>query len=157
MFEKLDQLKIAFGMILATFIMLFVATFYTFKVALKDGPIQLVEKDYYQIGLNYEKTLAEKKSLEKEGYHFEILNSSWSVGKNEIQISYKKGEEFIPNESLILVVEKGATDKYNQVTNLEKGNNLYYTKLDIPKNGKWLMTVKSLDKNFSQTFTIEIP
>lgn len=157
MFQKIDQLKIAFGMIIATFLLLFVATYYTFKVALKDGPIQLVDKDYYQIGLNYEKAIADKKNLEKQGYHFEILNSNLSVGKNEVEIAYKKGEEFLPNENLIIILEKGATDRYNQVVELEKRSNFYYATLDIPQSGKWLMTVKNLSNNFNQTFTIQIP
>lgn len=157
MFEKVDQLKIAFGMIITTFLLLFVATYYTFKVALKDGPIQLVDKDYYQVGLNYEKTLAEKKRLESEGYHFELLNPNLNVGKNDLQIAFKKGEEFLPNQNLILVLEKKATDKYNQVIDLEKGTNSYYTTLDIPQNGKWILTLKNLSNNFTQTFTIQIP
>ncbi len=153
----MDELKVAFGMILLTFILLFVATFYTFKVALKDGPIQLVDKDYYQIGLNYEKTLEDRKKLEKQGYRFEILNQNLNLGKNELQVIYKKGDEFLPNQNLILVLEKGATDKYNQILDLEKGNNSYYTTLNISQSGKWILTLKSLNNNFAQSFTVQIP
>lgn len=157
MFGRVDSLKIAFGMILVTFLLLFVATYYTFRVALKDGPVQLVDKDYYQIGLNYEKTLAEKKNLKTQGYHFQILNSKFSLGKNDLQIAYKKGEEFLSNEKLVLVVEKKATDKYNRILHLENSGNIYTSQLDIPQSGKWLLTVKNLNNNFSETFNIEIP
>jgi hypothetical protein len=48
------NLKIAFSLIIITFLFLFFATFVTVRVAMS-SPTHLIDKNYYEIGLEYEK------------------------------------------------------------------------------------------------------
>jgi nitrogen fixation protein FixH len=155
-------------MILAIFGLLFVATYHTFKVALS-APNELVDKDYYQVGLNYEKKIANIKKLKAEGYQFTVFTDldNLKKGINSIQIRFAKEgqiisegsiklkEEKLSGKKIQVLLERGATDKYNKAFILtEDSPGIYSGNLDIPDSGKWILTIASEEDSFMERKTI---
>ena len=152
------SMQIAFLIIGLVFLALFSATYYTFKIALKDGPIEVVDKNYYQIGLNYEQAIKDKKLLKQEGYSFELVSRELHRGENLFRVNFKKGNKLLNQNSAYLILERGATDKFNRKINLQSDTQGYFTKLEIPSEGKWIVTVVANEqsKEFSETFVFQV-
>lgn len=159
MFKNMhSSMRNAFLAIGLIFVGLFAATYYTFKVALRDGPIEVVDKNYYQVGLNYEKTIEDKRVLKAQGYHFEILSSDLKIGENVFLVQFKKGTEFLSGREGFLLLERGATDKYNRKIPLKSDENGYTAKLNIPSGGKWVVTLvlNESGKDFTESFVFQV-
>lgn len=85
------SMKLAFTWIWIAFIALISATAVTIRYANENytGPI---EREYYEIGLNYEKSILEQRKMLEEGYSFEsvLLSQNLKLGKNPIVIRFLK-------------------------------------------------------------------
>ncbi len=169
MFSNLHpSLRRAFYVILGAFGLLFIATYHTFKVALS-APNELVDKDYYQVGLNYEKKIANIKKMKAEGYQFTIFTdiNNFQKGTNPFHVRFAKEGQIISNNSIQLteeklsgkkiqvLLERGATDRYNKSFLLtEDSPGMYSGNLDIPETGKWILTIASEEDSFQERKTI---
>ncbi|MBP9889903.1 MAG: FixH family protein, partial [Leptospiraceae bacterium] len=69
--NKVNQptLRFAFTMMGLAFAALIGATWYTVKIAMA-GHEPVMDRNYYEKGLNYEKEIAESLQMKSEGYHF---------------------------------------------------------------------------------------
>ncbi|NCN09351.1 MAG: nitrogen fixation protein FixH [Leptospira sp.] len=160
-FKDLDKsVKAAFYAMGVIFIGLIIATAITIYIANKDHE-DVIDRNYYEKGLNYEKTLEDNRIMEKEGYSISgnlfTERLPFIRGKNIVELSFLKKDEPIDDGSLLLIRERGATKKFTesyQFTNL--GNGKYKAEIDIPEIGQWVITVYG--KHASRTFrkTIQI-
>ncbi|TGJ98459.1 nitrogen fixation protein FixH [Leptospira langatensis] len=144
------SLKRAFLLIKLTFLGLFVATFFTVKIALA-GHTQPVDSDYYEKGLRYDQTVASQKEMIASGYHFEspLLSElhPLKVGKQNILVSLKKGNEPITGADMEFRLERNATDSFNKTVVLKEiqpGN--YSGELEIPFAESWRVEIKAKTK-----------
>ncbi|MCB1179656.1 MAG: FixH family protein [Leptospiraceae bacterium] len=149
MFSNLHpSLRYSFYMIIGVFLLLFVGTYYTFKVALSQ-PNELVDKNYYQVGVNYERTIANQKELVKAGYGFEIQTdlSTLKKGDNQIQVSFQKKEEKLVGKKVKIILERGATNKFNETFELnESESGLYSGNINFKDSGKWILTISAKEE-----------
>lgn len=162
------SVKMAFFLIGVMFLCLFIATAITIQHA-SSQPISVVESDYYEKGLNYEKSIQDLKDLKAEGYSFsgEMFSDDFTfkTGDNEIVMSFTKNGQEIPSAEVTLLLERSTTDKYNVPLKLincsdasMKSETFRWAKvcvqdgkvsagkfvgnLRIPGKGLWLITVK---------------
>ena len=139
------SVKIAFFWIITLFIGLFIATYVTIQYANRD-PIQVIESNYYEKGLNYEKVISEQKKMIAEGYSFrgDIFNENYILhkGQNKVSISFEKKGKQVPDSKITLRVERGATDRYNSVYRMKAAPGGEYTaEINIVYEGPWFVTV----------------
>ncbi|TGJ99451.1 nitrogen fixation protein FixH [Leptospira semungkisensis] len=154
------SLKRAFLLIKLTFLSLFVATFFTVKIALA-GHTPPVDSDYYEKGLRYDQTVASQKELLASGYHFEsnLLSdpNSLKVGKQNILIFLKKGEEPIRGADLEFRLERSATDSFNKILHLkEVSAGKYSGELDIPFAESWRIQISAKTESGTLQKTTQI-
>ena len=159
------SVKIAFFLIGVMFLCLFIATAVTIQHT-SSQPISVVESDYYEKGLNYEKTIRDLKELKAEGYNFsgEVFsdNFTFKTGDNEIVVFFTKNGQEIPSAEVTLLLERSTTDKYNVplklvncsdasikseinqvcIKNGKVSPGKFVGNLRIPGKGLWLITVK---------------
>lgn len=163
MFKHMDKsLRYTFYGIITTFLLLFWATYHTLKIAFTDHE-GVMNKDYYEIGLNYEKFIEEQKKLMEEGYHFEGNlfgeHPTLKSGDNKFSIGFFRGDVPIEDAKISLKLEKRATDKYTKVLVLpatSKGIYEGFTNLNM--EGKWFLTVTGDDhgKILKKYFPIDV-
>ncbi len=156
------SLKYTFYGIIAIFMSLFVATYHTLKVAFTNNE-GVMNKNYYEVGLKYERVIEEQKKLQEEGYHFEgsLLMDSPTLKKgiNEIQISFLKGKEFLSDSSVEVKIEKRATEKFTRSTSLQSSaSGIFQGTLSIETEGKWFLTITGNDhgKILKKYFPIDV-
>lgn len=140
------NMKLAFTWIWIAFIALISATAVTIRYANENytGPI---EREYYEIGLNYEKSILEQRKMLKEGYSFEsvLFSQNLKLGKNPIVIRFLKSGIPVSGAKIRVEIERSATDLWNRSFLLEedpktKGN--YLGVLEFPEIGAWVLSVK---------------
>ncbi|PJZ70457.1 hypothetical protein CH373_05130 [Leptospira perolatii] len=160
-----SSLKKAFILITLAFLGLFLATFFTVRIALSGhtGPI---DKDYYEKGLNYENVIAEQKEMILKGYSFKIDSSLLSSGvlelkkgKQNFAISLEKLGQPVSEANITLKIERSATDKFNQSVQLsEKKKGIYQGELNIPMTGVWQasLTAKTPEGMYAKGYTIQV-
>lgn len=163
MFSSMDKsLRYTFYGIIATFMLLFLATYHTLKIAFS-GHEGVMNKDYYEVGLNYEKFIDEQKKLIEEGYHFEGLlfgdHPTLKPGENPVSLRFFKGETPISNAKITLRLEKRATDKFTRISEIPQGDEgKYEGTIEIAAEGKWFLTITGDDngKVLKKYFSIDV-
>lgn len=162
--NKVNQptLRFAFTMMGLAFSALIFATWYTVKIAMA-GHEPVMDRNYYEKGLNYEKEIAESVQMKSEGYHFEsnIITGTAELKKdsNEIQIGIFKNQTPVNGAKLFLTKERTATNKFTEKKQLsfDKDGN-YTTSLSFPHEGEWQITLQANveGRNFEKTFMVSV-
>jgi len=135
------SVKIAFFWIWVAFAMLMLATWFTFKVALRD-PVQVIDKHYYEKGLEFEENIQLQKQLIKDGYRMDGFPEKLTTGDNAVILQLRKNEKNVTDAKVTLLLERLATDRFNVRLGLIADASGNYTgNLSVADNGKWLLTV----------------
>lgn len=144
-----SSLKIAFYLIGFAFVGLLVATYITVKISMQ-GHEGIVDPNYYEKGLKYEKHLEANKKMIEAGYRFEsslLTAPSILLGKNNIAVGLFKNENKVSDAKVYLTIERSATNKFNQKIELSFKDDKYLGELEVPKNGIWVITLIALVPN----------
>ena len=141
------SLKRAFWVIKIAFLALFVATFYTVKLALS-GHTPAIDSNYYEKGLKYEQSILSQRKMIEAGYGFQadwIQNPKLlKSGKQELQLEFKHGKEKIKGAKIKVQLEKTATEKFNETITLKEITpGKYQGTLSIPFPGEWRVSVSA--------------
>mgnify|MGYP005614999805 CR=1 FL=1 len=155
-----NSVRFALIMMGLAFAALMGATWYTVKIAMI-GHEPVMDKHYYEKGLNYEKEIAEGIQMRSEGYHFDssILNANSNLvkGTNPVEIRILKKDFPVNNAKLFLVRERSATNKFTEKTEviLEK-DGIYRANIDFPFDGSWQITLNANveGRSFDKTFMV---
>ncbi len=134
--------------ILGIIISVVVAGAWTVKIAL-DNPVQ--EDTYFMDKYQYVDTnineLLEKKAKFDAKYRVELINQSFVVGKNNIQLKIEdKSAMSLPkNAKIEILITRPETNKYNQklTPSSSKENMFVFNDVKIPKIGRWQVLVKT--------------
>ncbi|MCG9875505.1 MAG: FixH family protein [Leptospiraceae bacterium] len=154
-FKDLDKsVKAAFYAMGVIFIGLIAATAITIYIANK-GHEDVIDRNYYEKGLNYEKTLEDNRIMSEEGYSItgNLFTERLPLvsGKNQIELTFQKKDRPIEDGQILLIRERGATNKFTesyQFTHLGQGK--YRADVEIPDLGQWVITIYG--KHGSRTF-----
>lgn len=157
-----NSIRFAFTIMSLAFAALIGATWYTVKIALA-GHEPVMDKNYYEKGMNYEKEIAQTVQMRSEGYHFKssiMAEDAYAkIGSNEISIGIFKNETPINNAKLVLTRERTATSKFTQKKefNFDK-DGIYKANIDFPQDGPWQVTLNAnVDgRSFEKTFTLVV-
>lgn len=141
------SLKRAFWVIKFAFLALFVATFFTVKLALA-GHTPAIDSNYYEKGLKYEQSILSQRKMIEKGYGFQadwIQNPKLlRSGKQELQLEFKHGQEKIKGAQLKVLLDKTATEKFNETISLKEITpGKYQGILSIPFPGEWRVSVSA--------------
>ncbi|WP_367898898.1 FixH family protein [Leptospira sp. WS58.C1] len=141
------SLKRAFWAIKIAFLALFVATFYTVKLALA-GHTPTIDSNYYEKGLKYEQSILSQRKMVENGYGFHgewIQNPNlFRSGKQEIQLEFKQGVHKIKGAQIQVQLDKTATEKFNEnITLKETSPGKYQGALTIPFPGEWRISISA--------------
>lgn len=131
-------------MLIFFFSMLIFATYQTLKIANKDYE-GVMDKNYYEKGLNFEKELNLKNTLLKEGYELKFQNSKLNI--EDLKIEFTKNGKFIPNQKIKLLIERPNTSKENMEFVLDESKEYYTKKIETLKKGKWIFNFSVELKN----------
>ena len=155
------SLKYTFYGIIVIFLFLFFATYHTLKIAFTNNE-GVMNKDYYEVGLNYEKFIDAQKKLIEEGYHFESQiiseNPKLKKGENNIEIKFLRESQNISGAEVELKIEKRATDKFTKIIKLQDNNGIYSGKIFPETGGKWFLTITGNDhgKILKKYFPVDV-
>jgi nitrogen fixation protein FixH len=161
-FRELDKsVQRAFYAIGVTFFSLFVATGITIYLA-NQGHEPVLDPNYYEKGLNYEKTLEDNLKMKEEGFSIDsdIFEKvyPWTRGKNQIQVRFSQNGKPVSGARLILKIERGATFQFNQEIQLSwnQDSEAYEGDLSIEDFGLWVATIQAYhnERNFKRTTKI---
>ncbi|MEI1278467.1 FixH family protein [Leptospira venezuelensis] len=141
------SLKRAFWAIKIAFLAMFVATFFTVKLALA-GHTPTIDSNYYEKGLKYEQSILSQRKMIENGYGFQadwIQNpGSLQSGKQELQLEFKHGQQKIQGAQIQVQLDKTATEKFNEsVTFKETSPGNYKGILSIPFPGEWRISISA--------------
>lgn len=134
-------------MIKLAFLALFVATFFTVKLALA-GHTPTIDSNYYEKGLKYEQSILSQRKMIESGYRFQadwIQNPNMiQSGKQEIQLELKHEGQKIKGAQIQVQLDKTATEKFNETINLkETSAGKYQGTLSIPFPGEWRISISA--------------
>lgn len=160
--SEANSIRFAFIMMGLAFAALMGATWYTVKIAMI-GHEPVMDKHYYEKGLNYEKEIAESVQMKSEGYHFDssilTANANLVKGTNEIEIRILKKDVPVNNAKLVLVRERSATNKFTEQKELAfDKDGIYKANIDFPFDGSWQITLNANveGRNFDKTFMVVV-
>lgn len=160
MFSNLDpSLRRAFYVVIFVFISMFVATYHTVKVTLQNFE-PVIDKNYYETGLNYEKALESQRELASQGYAIE--SSIWKsgniiVGSNAVEFQVLQNGNLAEADNVVLVWERNATTRARGSLKLEKSEKgRFLGNWNLTSPGEWVVTLSATiqGKNFERTGTI---
>ena len=163
-FKDLDpSVQRVFYAIGITFALLLGATYWTVKLAFA-GHEAVMDPNYHEIGLNYEKTLASTKQMLAEGYELQSTlftdRLPLTSGNNRIEIRFVKGTEPVSGAELKLRRERGATTKFTQDFDLKETSPGVYTtdSFTVPDLGHWVVTAfaKENDRTLRKVTNIAV-
>lgn len=144
------------------FTALIAATWYTVKIAMA-GHEPVMDKNYYEKGMNYEKEIAQTVQMRSEGYHFRTTllekDSEVTLGNNQLSIGIFKNEEPVKGAKLVLTRERSATNKFTEKKEfIYDKDGMYKANVDFPLDGPWQVTLNaSVDgRSFEKTFMIVV-
>jgi nitrogen fixation protein FixH len=155
------SLRYLFYGIIFSFLCLFAATYHTVKIALA-GHEPVINPNYYEVGLNYEKHLNEQKKMAEDGYLFTspLLEKNYLVtGPNQIQVKFLKKDEVLTNSEVKVKIERKATMKFNKTIDLKvQGDGTYLGEIDVEGKGQWVMTFSGTHegKTYLYSFPVDI-
>lgn len=105
------SMKTMFTLIIAFFVLLFIGAFFLFKIALSvETPV--VQKDYFERGLNYNDTLAKVQNAEEAGWKMQVGGMKGGMAPLSGTIAVRitsPGEESIETSIVSLKIELPAT------------------------------------------------
>ncbi|TGM86679.1 FixH family protein [Leptospira licerasiae] len=141
------SLKRAFWVIKIAFLALFVATFFTVKLALA-GHTPTIDSNYYEKGLKYEQSILSQRKMIEAGYGFQsdwIKNpNSLRSGKQDLLLEFKHGEQKIKGAQIQVQLDKTATEKFNESIVLQETSpGKYQGTLSIPFPGEWRISISA--------------
>ncbi|MCB1193064.1 MAG: FixH family protein [Leptospiraceae bacterium] len=156
------SMKRAFFIMGIAFFFLIVATVYTVYLATKEYE-PVVDPNYYEKGLNYDKEIGRKLEMKNEGYRFEtnLLTEKYPLktGSNTVSVLLFKNSEKVQDAKTFMQWERSATNKFTKRVPLHfsKENSQYTGTVDIPYYGQWIITLiaeingKVFEKRFLTT------
>lgn len=125
--------------VLFSFVCLILATVYTVRLTFKHYE-PVMDKNYYEVGLNYEKAIESQRLLTKEGY---FLTSSWdsspilAKGDSTISVIITKQGKSQEADSVSLFLERNATTKNAIKYELKKQGESYIANVPMKESGTW--------------------
>ncbi|PJZ79060.1 FixH family protein [Leptospira neocaledonica] len=156
------SLKRAFWVIKIAFLAIFVATFYTVKLALA-GHTPAIDSNYYEKGLKYEQSILSQRKMIEAGYGFQadwIQNpNSMRSGKQELQLEFKHYGQKIKGAQIQVQLDKTATEKFNETITLKEGTSgKYQGTLFVPFPGEWRISIsaKIPEGTLEKTVTVKV-
>ncbi|MCW7500445.1 FixH family protein [Leptospira soteropolitanensis] len=163
MFKELHpSLRNAMYVVLISFTALVAATFYTIRLTYKNFE-PVMDKNYYEIGLNYEKAIENQKELLKEGY---LIKTNWDnqillpMGESEISVQLEKNgtQTNSSAKTMTVFLERNATTKNTARYDLKPTPNGFVGKIPLLEKGTWnLRLVADIDgKSFEREGKISI-
>lgn len=148
MFKNLDpSLRKAMYVVLLAFVLLISATFYTVRLTFKHFE-PVMDKDYYETGLNYEKAIADQKELTALGYK---IKTNWDdltfLPKNPIEIKaeLQLHNEVVESSQGTVFIERNATTREAKTIPLQqdKTSPLSWSSMVLfPSPGSWNVILK---------------
>ncbi|MCW7482950.1 FixH family protein [Leptospira kanakyensis] len=140
MFKELHpSLRTAMYVVLFSFTALVAATFYTIRLTYKHFE-PVMDKNYYEVGLNYEKAIENQRDLLKQGYS---IKSNWDkfnilpLGESEILVQLEKNGTLTNAKSMTVYLERNATTKNTAHFNLKPTANGFVGKIPLLEKGTW--------------------
>ncbi|TGL41587.1 hypothetical protein EHQ49_08190 [Leptospira perdikensis] len=161
MFKELHpSLRSAMYVVLFSFTALVAATFYTIRLTYKNFE-PVMDKNYYEIGLNYEKAIETQKGFLKQGY---LIKTSWDnqtilpLGESEITAQLEKSGVLAQASSMTVFLERNATTKNTAHYDLKSNGNGFSGKISLLEKGTWnLRLVANIDgKTFEREGKISV-
>ncbi|TGL88385.1 hypothetical protein EHQ68_10605 [Leptospira congkakensis] len=161
MFKELHpSLRTAMYVVLFSFTALVAATFYTIRLTYKHFE-PVMDKNYYEVGLNYEKAIEIQKEFLKQGY---LIKTNWDnqtlipMGESEISIQLEKDGMITNAKSMVVYLERNATTKNTVHYNLQPNANGFSGKIPLSEKGTWnLRLVANIDgKSFEREGQIAV-
>lgn len=140
-----NSVKFLFTILGLAFAALIVATWHTINLAMA-GHEPVIDKNYYEKGLDYEKEIAKSKQLQIEGYRFESIFSQEGMNltksAQEVQVKLFLKDAAVNDAKLFLTRERTATSKYTEKKELifDK-DGIYKANLEFPFDGSWQVTL----------------
>ncbi|MCW7467407.1 hypothetical protein EHQ96_02235 [Leptospira levettii] len=142
MFKDLHpSLRNAMYVVLFSFTGLVAATFYTIRLTYKHFE-PVMDKNYYEIGLNYEKAIENQKELIKQGYK---LSTNWDkttilpLGELDLTVTLNQNESFAKADSMYVILERNATTKNTTRYDLKPSDLNFIGKIPLKESGTWNM------------------
>lgn len=156
-----NSVKFLFILLGLAFAALIGATWHTVNIAMA-GHEPVIDKFYYEKGMNYEKEIAKSKQMQIEGYRFEstVIEKEQNLkkGNNEVQVKFLLKDTPVNTAKLFVTRERTATSKFTEKKELGfDKDGVYKANIDFPDDGKWLVTLtatvdgRSLEKAFMVT------
>ncbi|WP_243836510.1 FixH family protein [Leptospira meyeri] len=161
MFKELHpSLRNAMYVVLFSFTALVAATFYTIRLTYKNFE-PVMDKNYYEIGLNYEKAIENQKELLKQGY---LIKTNWDnqsllpIGESEISVQLEKSGTVTNAKSMAVYLERNATTKNTARYELKPTPSGFVGKIPLLERGTWnLRLVADIDgKSFEREGKISV-
>jgi hypothetical protein len=127
--------------VMLSFIALMAATFYTVRLTFQNFE-PVLDKNYYEIGLNYEQAIKDQKILIAEGYNLELKVGDGaailSTGTQPVVVQVLKTGKISEATSVSLILERSATIKntYSYVLDRDLSGR-FIGKINIPAQGIW--------------------
>ncbi|EPG66607.1 FixH family protein [Leptospira wolffii] len=156
------SLKRAFFVVGASFLGMFVATFFTVKIALA-GHTPPVDANYYEKGLKYDQTVFAQREMSANGYDLEAdwfqKQSGLHPGKQKLQVKFVKNSKSVSGAKLEIRLERSATDAFNKKIELkETSSGIYEGETEVPFSGSWraVISAKLGDQIMEKTRQIEV-
>ncbi len=142
MFKNLDpSLRNVMYAVILSFVALMAATFYTVRLTFKNFE-PVLDKNYYEIGLNYEQVIKDQKELVSLGYSLDLKIGDGSpllvTGPQTATVTILQNGKVGQATSVLLVLERSATTKNTFTYKLDpdaSGN--FVSKINIPGSGTW--------------------
>ncbi|XDD48492.1 FixH family protein [Leptospira sp. WS39.C2] len=144
MFKELHpSLRNAMYVVLLSFTALVAATFYTIRLTYKHFE-PVMDKNYYEIGLNYEKAIEDQKELLKQGYQ---ITTNWDKttilpsGDLDLNVTLNQKGKTVKVDSMVVILERNATTKNTSRYDLKPSNNDFIGKIPLKDSGTWNMRI----------------
>lgn len=146
MFKELHpSLRNAMYVVLFSFTALVAATFYTIRLTFKHFE-PVMDKNYYEIGLNYEKAIENQKELLSQGYK---LTTNWDdstllpLGELDLNVTLNRKETLVKADSIYVILERNATTKHTTRYDLKPSNLSFTGKIPLKETGTWNLRIIS--------------
>ncbi|WP_244147779.1 FixH family protein [Leptospira yanagawae] len=146
MFKDLHpSLRNAMYVVLFSFTALVAATFYTIRLTFQHFE-PVMDKNYYEIGLNYEKAIENQKDLLSQGYQ---LTTNWDnttllpLGESNLTVSLNQKGVLAKADSIYIVLERNATTKHTARYDLTPSNLSFTGKISLKETGTWNLRIIS--------------
>ncbi|MGV3666433.1 MAG: FixH family protein [Leptospira bouyouniensis] len=146
MFKELHpSLRNAMYVVLFSFTALVAATFYTIRLTFKHFE-PVMDKNYYEIGLNYEKAIENQKELLNQGYK---LTTNWDnmtllpLGEIDLNVTLNQKETLVKADSIYVILERNATTKNTTRYDLKPSNLSFTGKIPLKETGTWNLRIIS--------------